>query len=122
MSRTYRRKNYELTQNTSWDRVGRRVYGFNVERDFIIHHGDRYYFYETVYRSATKKEIQDEYKIIHTDNQKSKYDNPPSWFVRLYFEKPLRKHNKRELHRFIRNPDYEPMCEKKSRDALWDWS
>jgi hypothetical protein len=45
----------------------------------------------------------------------------PRWY-RRDFEKELRHHNTRELHRYMRNPDYEVMAHANpSTDAGWYW-
>ena len=44
------------------------------------------------------------------------------WWYRNAIEKHHRFHTKRELHRFMRNPEYETMvCEKPSGDQYYYW-
>lgn len=110
MSRTYRRKHYHLTQNTSWDRRGKKV---------ALQYTKRVGYYNPTYRKMTEREIV-EYEIrTHRDNKRGSY-TPPSWFNRLY-ERKFRRMNKRELHKYMRNEEYEPMCMSNPPDTKWDW-
>lgn len=44
------------------------------------------------------------------------------WWYRNELEKKHRWHTRRELHRYMRNPEYEPMvCEDPSGDEWWYW-
>lgn len=132
MSRTIRRKNYEETRNSSWHRAGKKVNGIYTYEDrqwsFMgiyesIICGEVYEFKKfsrmDVYRPMTKEERIDHDKRIYRDRKRY---GVPHWYVNLYFEQPLRQYNKRELQKYSRNEDYEPMCLARSRDAMWDWT
>lgn len=120
MSRTIRRKNYEETQNTSWDRVGKKIGGRYVVEEYFRWSDDHYYHWSKDFiRPMTKEERIDHDKRIYRDRKRY---GVPHWYVNLYFEKPLRQHNKREIQKYFRNEDYEPMCLVKTRDALRDWT
>lgn len=103
MSRTYRRKNE--TQDHYW-----------VLRDYI--------WVELSSRRINIDPKSKEGKIRlakhHSDagycwtNYKG-----PHWFHNLYEERPRRRKAKRELHKFMKDPDYEVMLEKKKPVIYW---
>lgn len=43
----------------------------------------------------------------------------PSWFRNLYTERPLRRQTKRELQKYMADPDYEPMIYSKGKLEYW---
>lgn len=43
----------------------------------------------------------------------------PHWFHNLFEERPRRRKAKRELHKFMKDPDYEVMLEKKKPVIYW---
>jgi hypothetical protein len=45
--------------------------------------------------------------------------NGPSWFNRLFAQKPHRQNARRELHKFNRNPDHEVIICKPSQIYWW---
>lgn len=117
MSRTYRRKNYKETQNTSWDRRGRKTALEYTECNFW------HYWIKSIdgpeIREMTPEEKWKQDRYWYHDN-KSGVFSVPSWFCNLH-ERKLRQYNRRELHRFMSREDYEPMCIAGPGDASWDW-
>jgi hypothetical protein len=118
MSRTYRRKNYEQAQNTSWDRYGNKVAGYYTESD-----GDWWKFSREMrtFRVPTLQEYYHEYWRIHGESRNANYWSPGKWY-RLNRMKENRSINKQELARWIKNEEYEPLFEDNPRSCLWDWS
>lgn len=45
--------------------------------------------------------------------------NGPGWFNRLFSQKPHRTRAKKELHKFVRNPDHEVIIEGKPPRQYW---
>lgn len=115
MSKTYRRKNYEQTQNSSWDRAGKKKFGIHATWNY-----DNYPDLIQVYRVKTKQEQIKAYIRTHCDGDHFKYSNVPGWFCNIY-ERGFRQANKREILKYIRQEDYEPMCSANPRDLMWDW-
>lgn len=118
MSRTYRRKNFHHTQNTSWDTKGIKKCGgkLNTECDYISNFNGSW-SYE--YRTKTKKEKIKYFIRTHTDCKPGIY-GVPSWYNHLY-EKKFRMKNKQELCKWNKDHDYEPMCISTPKDSAWDW-
>lgn len=102
MSRTYRRKN----------KVGN-------------HWGSFYYtgkWEGLVFVPYTKnsKEYKKGAAKFHSDAGTTSCKEPgPSWFRNLFTERPLRRHSKREIRKFMLDPDYEPIIDKKGKLEYW---
>ena len=114
MSRTYRRKNYEDVQGTSWDRRGRRTNGFYTEVDWNWDTG------EQIYSIPNKCE---HFRLVwwaHGDHGYSLRTAPRSW--RTIWAKRHRRLNNQELIKWVKKPDdYEPLFENKTRGSWWEW-
>ena len=46
----------------------------------------------------------------HSDAYHNFKEPGPAWYRKLVTERPQRRINKRELQKFMLDPDYEPMC------------
>lgn len=56
----------------------------------------------------------------HSDGGTWSFKEPgPSWFRNLFTERPLRRHTKRELQKFMLDPEYEPMVEEMGKLEYW---
>lgn len=104
MSRTYRRRH--TTQNGMWTDLeyytSDRVYPFGM-------------CYPRVSVTVPFEKGSLEYKRgkarFHSDMGTTSFKEPgPHWFRNLYSDRPLRRHNKNELRKYILDPDYEPIC------------
>lgn len=115
MSRTYRRKNYYLENNTTWDREGKKFYGRLTEWDYE----KPLWCARKVFRKKTKREVWKHLKYTQRDTH-SGVNSAPAWYDHQ-FELRVRTHNKRELAKWIKNPDYEVMCVEKPIGANWYW-
>lgn len=105
MSRTYRRRH--TTQNGMWTDLeyytSERIYPF----------ADSWYFSASVRVPFEKG--SPEYKKgkarFHSDMGTTTCKEPgPHSFRNLYSDRPLRRHDKNELRKFILDNDYESMC------------
>lgn len=112
MSRTFRRKGYEKTQATSWDRRGDKTAGFYTVCVYV-----NWRVYE--YRAPTKHEYGKKYWKIHRDNGRDEYT--PSSMYRKFRMRQNRRINKRELHKFMSRVDYEPLTQAEPISHWWDW-
>jgi len=119
MSRTYRRKNYEVTQGTSWDRQGRKTNGFYTTYD-----GSWWSWgvkEEMTFRPMTKEEYRNRYWWIHGESRHSN-----AWSPNRHYRKPReeahRMRCKQEIIKFMKNPDYDPIIYENPDDCWWDWS
>ena len=95
MSRTYRRKNYEETQGTSWDRKGRKTAGYYTEWYYSSYDQDgRWYQHTSVYREPTKEEYRRKWMWTHGDCKR--WNTPPFWFRKNY-QRMVNTFNDRQL-------------------------
>jgi hypothetical protein len=118
MSRTFRRKNYEAENNTSWDVQGRKTAGFYTERvSHWVASGQYFHTYEI----PTKAQFYKKYTWAHGESKSAN-----SWSPGHSFRHPRMTQNRaitrRELHKYRMIPDYEPMVEANPRSCRWDWS
>jgi hypothetical protein len=121
MSRTVRRKHYEVQErNHSWARQFRHKIGFYHEYDFVKHEDETHYWWETVYRELTKEEEWKRERWAHGESSTHNSRSPSPWY-RQYREKYLRNHNKREIFKWVANEDHEPMCKENPDSCWWDW-
>lgn len=126
MSRTFRRKNYEDTQGTSWDRQGRKTNGYytEYERSLVRRETDEGYYWiwtEYTYRPMTKDEIKWRYLHDHGETNSHWARNNPGPWVRQLCQKVQRQQARRELHKYRNNPDYEPIIESRRNKEWWYW-
>jgi hypothetical protein len=109
MSRTFRRRH--TTQNGMWS-------------DLEYYTSERVYPFESYgwYRSSVlvpfergSKEYKKGKARFHSDMGTTSFKEPgPHWFRNLFSDRPLRRHDKNELKKFMLDPEYEPMC-----NAYW---
>lgn len=124
MSRTFRRKGYEVA-NMTW-KDGTKIAGFYTETDWHYIRvqdveGCCFKSYKTTYRKPTRQEHNKQYWRIHGDN------NPNQWCPGRFYRKPTtkwnREFNKNELFKYMRNDEYECLFEDNPRSCfrMWDW-
>lgn len=126
MSRTYRNiryrqmwgsdTNYILSDSTNdlaeipWDEV-----------DWVRY--DPSWYWTEHYEFKYKKNSKEGKKRIaryRSDAGTHNFKEPgPSWFRNLYTERPNRRKAKRELQKFLRDTEYEPMIEAKPPLEYW---
>lgn len=122
MSRTFRRKNYEIQNATSWDRKGRKAGGFYTEAVWNRAEGTHWSSGWYTYRPKTERERAEAYWRNHGESGTSSSNSPSAWH-RQVRQRENRSINKEELIKFLKNPDtYEPMFEENPRNCWWDWS
>ena len=126
MSKTFRRKNYEDTQGASWDRGGRKRYGYYAQHDYVCsvwnattnEYVSEGYWY---YREATTAEMIKEFWRVHGESRSAQEWSPGRDYRKIR-NKENRSITRHELFKFMKNPDeYEPMVEANPRDCHWDW-
>jgi hypothetical protein len=118
MARTYRRKNYEATQNSSWDTKGFKTAGHNTTYD-----GSWYRWRdqpEVTFRPMTQREAYKRWRWYHGEGHPNQYS--PGKNYRWYRQRQNRMINKEELLKWIKaNGEYETFFEENPRDCRWDW-
>ena len=124
MSKTFRRKGYENTQGRSYARRGRKTAGFYTVCDGYWW-GRRYMNRDTgsnmpIFREPTYVEYRKEFWRIHGDTGGRNYWSP-SRYYRETRQTENRSINKRELIKWLKNDEYEPMFEANPRSHYWDW-
>lgn len=118
MSRTFRRKGYENTQRTSWDRCGNRVAGFYTESDPEWWFG-RYCVDIPEFRKPTRQEYYARFWRYHGDSHRNAWS--PSRYYRHTRHIENKSINNQQLAKWIKNNDYEPLFESNPRSCRWDW-
>ena len=83
--------------------------------EWVYPFGNRGCWYRTasvrVYFEKGSKEYKKGKARFHSDAGTSSFKEPgPSWFRNLYSDRPLRRHDKNELKKFMLDGEYEPMC------------
>lgn len=130
MSRTYRKK-----RESYYSKYLSKQFSYGSDIEYLksgepvpegwkeFHFGGRYSTQFICYaRPLTKEEFKKELSKQRRESSNAN-ERSPGKFYRLSREKRLRSHNKRELTRWIKNPDsYEDMCKNNPDSCLWDWS
>lgn len=118
MARTFRRKNYEATQNASWDTLG-----FKTAGHYTTYDGSWWSWggkEEVSFRPMTPREAYKQRRWYHGEGHPNQYS--PGRYYREYRQRQNRMINKKELAKWIRaNGEYEPAFEADPRDCKWDW-
>ena len=124
MSRTYRRKNYEDTQGTSWDRKGRKTAGYYTEEErshwWEVKGDVLVYRHATpLYRAMTKEEYRRKWMWAHGDCKR--WNTPPFWF-RKHYQRMINTFNDRQLKMWYDSlGEYDPVFIEKYECAR-DWT
>ncbi len=135
MSRTIRCKNYELVNNNSWDRWGKKTaLEFTTRTNDGCYNGRTYTWADgTKHKAWTrylehpvpmteKSEIWHTKRRMHGESGSKNARTPGRWYRenRMAQNRMLTKH---ELNRYFQyGGEYEPMVEAEPRSHYWDWS
>ena len=116
MSRTYRRRRYRQLWNSSNPLMDFWVHGKEVVWDDVDYIKWSYEWgftsgprYNVKYKenSKTGRKLM---SVARSDAATTNCKEPgPGWFRNLYVARPLRRQAKNEIHKFMVNPEYEPM-------------
>jgi hypothetical protein len=121
MSRTFRRKNYEDTQGTSWDRQGRKTNGYYSTYDGLYYKPGGGCAMK-VYRPMDKRERFHAWYYAHGESRTRSARSPNRWHRQMR-NKENRSIDKKELIQWFKSGgEHEPMCEANPRSCQWDWS
>lgn len=115
MSRTIRRKNFEKTQGTSWDRQGDKIAGLYTEYDY------KYPVFQKNYRLPTDTERYKKWRYFHGESSTANAYSP-SREHRNYRESRLRTFNNIQLRKWLDDPEYDPVFLDFPLSHMWDWS
>lgn len=119
MSRTYRRKGYEKTQNTSWDKQFNSFAGFYTEYDYeLINPYLKYSRFNKIYRKPTKQEFSQKYWDVHADGRYG--CNSLGTYFKILNNQQIRRENDREILKWMKNEDHEVML-KTGEELLDPW-
>lgn len=119
MARTFRRKNYEDTQGTSWDRQGRKIAGFYTEKDWIP--GGRGYIGFYQFREPTDREKSKKFWELHGDINTHWYWNNPGPNHKKWRNKTERQLAKLELIKFFNNEEHEVQLNPRKSRKIWEY-
>lgn len=68
----------------------------------------------------TKEEMAKAEAEYHSDGGTTSFKEPdPSWFRNMFETRPTRRKNKREIQKYMLDPEYEPMCFTKGPLDYW---
>lgn len=119
MARTFRRKNFEATRNSSWD-----TKGFKTAGHYTTYEGNWFRWSgrePVVFRPMTPREAYKTRQWFHGESR-HKNDRSPGRYYREYRCNQNRMINKKEYAKWLRaNGEYEPFFEANPRDCKWDW-
>lgn len=121
MARTFRRKNFESTQNSSWDTRGFKTAGHYTTYDgpYWLQWGSRRM---PNFRMMDAQERFHRWYWMHGESRSAQMRSPGRTY-REWRMNQNRSINKQELCKWIKaNGEYEPMFEENPRSCLWDWS
>ena len=119
MSRTFRRKGYEKTKNTSWHKQFNSVAGFYTEYDYEWVNTDLYgCCVHGTYRKPTKQEFSQKYWDVHADGRYG--CNFLGTYFKLLNNRQIRRANDREILKWMKNEDHEVIL-KTGDDCLDAW-
>ncbi len=115
MSRTYRRRRYRQY----WSSDNPLADFFAKEEEVVWEDVDyvkwsyEYSFMSTRYNVRYMKNSKTGRKLVSISRSDAATHNckepGPGWFRNLYVARPLRRKAKNEIHKFMLDPDYEPM-------------
>jgi len=110
MSRTFRRRNG----------VGNNWSDFEYHTGEYIRVGKGIWARVYVPYPKNSKEYKKGKARFHSDAGTTRCKEPgPSWYRNLTTERPLRRKSKRELQKFMLDPNYEPIVEEKGKLDYW---
>lgn len=115
MSRTYRRKNYHLSKNTSWSGYTKQ-WGRDTASRFVCIGG-------TVCQSYCEKTKAEKiFDFLHNHTDKGNYSNKsPKRYYRQW-KKAMEKTNfKKQLAQWKKDPDYEIISQMRIASDNWSW-
>lgn len=119
MARTFRRKNFEATQNSSWE-----AKGFKTAGHFTTYDGSWFGWAckpELVFRPMTPREAYKQWKWYHGESSNAN-ERTPGRYYRQYRQNQNRMINKTEIVKWVKaNGEYEPFFEANPRCCKWDW-
>lgn len=117
MSRTYRRKkalNKKEPTFLCWYLTPTLYYECWNDRSMYWYLWARFDHYPTKEEMA---KVEAEY---HSDGGTTSFKEPgPSWFRNMFETRPTRRKNKREIQKYMLDPEYEPMCFTKGPLDYW---
>jgi hypothetical protein len=122
MSRTTRRKGYELTLNNSWNNHGFKTNGYYTTWDRTVCTGNGHGGVKQ-HRAMTPREVYDQ---DHVRYGESKHANAygPNEYYRYLYKLILDHHNAKQLRKHLSSVgEYDPvfLAKGKSRGDCWNW-
>lgn len=120
MSRTFRRKNWEKQQTHTWGTRGNKVAGYFTVRELVYDADGAWIYGLFEYRAPTAQERNRSYWHIHGESSHANEWSPGKEF-RQHRMRENRGINRKEVHRWIRNDEHEPLTEANPRDCNRDW-
>lgn len=126
MSRTYRRRRWRQLWGSDqplkvWFACEKEVVWEDVEHIYYsCDYGWSTHFHYNVEYRANSKTGRKLIAIARSDAATHNHKEPgPHHFRNLYSDRPLRRQAKNELHKFMFNPEYEPMILAKPPLPYW---
>lgn len=121
MSRTMRRKGYELVLNNSWNNHGFKTNGYNTTWDRAVRTGNGHGG-ACQHRAMTAREVYDQHRVRHGESKHANAYGPGKYYRYLY-QLALDHHNDQQLHKHLNtNGDYDPVFMGKGKRWGDDWN
>ena len=113
MSRTFRRKNFEYTLGTSWDRRYRKHFGFYGESTLTYVNGHHFYGC----RQMTPEEVWHANRAYHGDGSRHWSCTRTTTYTRRLLSKRMRLTEKKEMRKVRVDIDYVPDINSRRSDS-----
>lgn len=122
MARTYRRKNEKVEEWLLTDRFYTLEEAQALDGVEEIHHACNGIWYKTSYDVIYSKKSKYGKRVIaryHSDAYRKTVEPGPMWFVREFTQVPYRQKCKAEIHKFLRDEEYEVVLRSMPRLGYW---
>lgn len=86
-----------------------------------VWNSNKFWDYYWVPLEPKSKEGKEALARLHSDAKHSFYKwKGPSWFHNMYAQRPYRRNCKKQIRKYIRDPDYEIQIRNKPYREYWD--
>ena len=76
---------------------------------------------EYAYYLKSEKDQRKAIAKFYADGSRELVGNGPRWCRNMFMERPFRRRMKREIQKFISNPEYEPLCDGSNKKIVYWW-
>lgn len=76
---------------------------------------------EYAYYIKSEKDQRKAIAKFYADGSREMVGSGPRWFRNMFSERPFRRKMKKELFKYMKNPEYEPLCDAKNPAVIYWW-